>query len=290
MVLMKHSLLPAPLLTYALMVLMVAASSLTADDTVGKKDSRKTGPNLIQNASFEQTKNDLPVGWKKSTWGGKPDFSLETGFGHTGKNCVKISSTAGANASWSFQINVKPRTDYRVTAWVKTTAVKTGRFGAQINLHELQFEGKTEAIKGDRGWTRLTSEFNSGERTSILVNCLFGGWGSATGEAWFDDISVVELIDPVLVMSYDEKLDFFETRVKPILEKNCFQCHGSGKKIKGELILTNREDLLKGGETGPAVDLNRPKESLLLSAINYEDYEMPPSGKLPPEQIEILTN
>ena len=46
---------------------------------------------------------------------------------------------------------------------------------------------------------------NSGDRTALLLNCTFGGWGSATGEAWFDDLEVVELIDPVLVMTVDEK-------------------------------------------------------------------------------------
>lgn len=285
-----------------LVVWLIAAAALLPTragvggerNRLGKDDKnqsvRKTGPNLIRNASFEEIRDGKPVGWKTSTWGGKPAYEVEHGFGHTGKRCVKISSRDGANASWSFRIQVKPRTDYRVTAWIKTRDVHTTRFGAQINLHELQFEGKTDAIKGDNGWTKLTSEFNSGSRESILVNCLFGGWGSATGTAWFDDIEVVELIDPVLVMSYDERMDFFEKKVEPILKKSCFECHGGGEKIRGELVLTNREDMIKGGESGPVIDLQNPKDSLFLSAINYEDYEMPPSGKLPPEQIRILTD
>ncbi|MDG2467897.1 MAG: DUF1553 domain-containing protein [Pirellulaceae bacterium] len=256
----------------------------------GNSDSRKPGPNLIKNASFEAVKDEMPVGWKKTVWGGKPIYAIENRFGRTGKKCIKISSTDGANASWSFTIAVKPKTDYRLSAWVKTDSVVSTGFGAQVNLHELQFDGKTEAIKGTNGWTRLSGVFNSGNRSSLLVNCLFGGWGSATGNAWWDDIEVVELIDPVLAMSYDEKMDFFEAKVKPILEKSCFQCHGTGEKIKGGLILSNRDDLLKGGETGMAVDLENPKDSLLLSAVNYEDYEMPPKGKLPASEIAILTD
>ncbi|MEC9094142.1 MAG: DUF1553 domain-containing protein, partial [Planctomycetota bacterium] len=283
---MKHLLIPAS----SVAALICIGAFLQGDDKAVKTDSRKPGPNLVQNSSFEKTTNGSPDGWKKNTWSGNPQFSIETRFGHTGKQCVKIASTEGADASWSFPLTVKPKTDYRVTAWVKTTALGAGGYGAQINLHELQFDGKTKAIKGTNGWTQLTSEFNSGNRSQILVNCLYGGWGRATGEAWWDDIEVVELIDPVLVMNYDQKQKYFEAKVKPILEKSCFNCHGGGKKIKGELILTNREDLLKGGETGPAVDLKNPKDSLLLSAINYEDYEMPPSGKLPAAQIEILTN
>ena len=82
---------------------------------------------------------------------------------------------------------------------------------------------------------------------------------------------------------------FFEKEVLPILKANCFACHGSEKKLQGGLRLTSREDILKGGEGGPAVDLKKPDESLILMAINYDGLMMPPKGKLPKAQIEILT-
>ena len=86
-----------------------------------------------------------------------------------------------------------------------------------------------------------------------------------------------------------EQVDFFSRRVKPLLVKNCFKCH-AGRKVKGGLHLDNRAGLMKGGDSGRAVNLKRPEKSLLLEAINYEleGYEMPPSGKLPADQIEIL--
>ena len=90
-------------------------------------------------------------------------------------------------------------------------------------------------------------------------------------------------------MSANEQADFFEQKVKPILKANCFECHGGGEKIRGELVLTNREDLIKGGESGAAIELDNPKDSILLDAINYGSYEMPPSGKLPQKEIDILT-
>jgi hypothetical protein len=46
---------------------------------------------------------------------------------------------------------------------------------------------------------------------------------------------------------------------------------------------------LRGGETGPAVDLAKPGASLLLQAVRYEGLEMPPSGKLPAAQVATLT-
>ncbi len=37
------------------------------------------------------------------------------------------------------------------------------------------------------------------------------------------------------------------------------------------------------------MDLAAPAESLLLKAVNYDGYEMPPTGQLSPRQIETLT-
>jgi hypothetical protein len=88
-----------------------------------------------------------------------------------------------------------------------------------------------------------------------------------------------------------EKARFFETQVRPILQANCFACHGGEEKIKGKLRLTTREGLLKGGDSGPAVSLEKPDESLLLRAVGYsdDDLKMPPRGKLPQAQIDVLT-
>ena len=59
---------------------------------------------------------------------------------------------------------------------------------------------------------------------------------------------------------------------------------------KGGLRLDSRAAALKGGDTGPAVVPGKPKESLLVDAINYgELYQMPPKSKLPAEEIAVLT-
>ncbi len=86
-----------------------------------------------------------------------------------------------------------------------------------------------------------------------------------------------------------EQIKFFEAEVKPILVENCFKCHGAKGAPKGGLTLTSRKGLLKGGDTGSSVSLESPSESILLEAVNYEGYEMPPSGKLPANKIATLT-
>src|SRR5262245_18018695 len=60
-----------------------------------------------------------------------------------------------------------------------------------------------------------------------------------------------------------DKIAFFEKEVLPILRTKCFECHGGGEKVQGQFRLTSREGLLKGGELGPAVSLEKPDESQL---------------------------
>ncbi|HVJ68722.1 MAG TPA: PSD1 and planctomycete cytochrome C domain-containing protein [Caulifigura sp.] len=80
--------------------------------------------------------------------------------------------------------------------------------------------------------------------------------------------------------------DLFKA-VKPILEGSCVRCH-SGAEAKAGLRVTSREELLKGGESGPAVDLQSPGDSLLISAVTYDGFEMPPTGKMPQAKIDAV--
>lgn len=83
---------------------------------------------------------------------------------------------------------------------------------------------------------------------------------------------------------------YFDKQVLPILQANCFKCHGGEAKIRGGLRLTSREEILKGGDSGPAVVLDKPAISRFLQAIRYQDgLEMPPKGKLPDKDIAVLT-
>src|SRR5262245_43609742 len=60
---------------------------------------------------------------------------------------------------------------------------------------------------------------------------------------------------------------FFQLQVKPILDRHCMRCHGPLGNPKGGLRLTSRENVLLGGESGAAVNLEKPVESLLVEAI-----------------------
>ncbi len=100
------------------------------------------------------------------------------------------------------------------------------------------------------------------------------------------------VVVPVLSARADDARseEFFESRIRPVLAGTCFRCHG-GQKVSGRLRVDARESLLKGGESGPAIDVNRPSDSLLVQAIRRRDdvSAMPPDRPLSPREVDDLT-
>ena len=86
----------------------------------------------------------------------------------------------------------------------------------------------------------------------------------------------------------DEREDFFEAKIRPVLVDTCFRCHGDAK-TSAELRIDSRETLLAGGESGPAIVPGKPEESLLIKAIRRQAdvSAMPPENDdaLRPDQV-----
>ena len=84
-----------------------------------------------------------------------------------------------------------------------------------------------------------------------------------------------------------ESVQFFETKIRPVLVEHCYRCHSAdGQGIRGGLSLENKDAMRAGGESGPAIVPGNLEESLLWSAINYQDFKMPPKTPLPRAVIE----
>lgn len=83
---------------------------------------------------------------------------------------------------------------------------------------------------------------------------------------------------------------FFEKSIRPVLVKHCYACHSSDAESQGKLEaglrLDSKQGLLAGGESGPAIVPGDSASSLLVSALRYDSYQMPPSGRLPADVIE----
>jgi cytochrome c553 len=90
----------------------------------------------------------------------------------------------------------------------------------------------------------------------------------------------------------DERVVFFEKKVRPILVSHCYTCHSADTKPAGDLRVDDRNGLLAGGKTGPAIVPGHPEKSLLLKRVSQKEAKrrMPLEGEhLSDEQVAVLT-
>ena len=98
---------------------------------------------------------------------------------------------------------------------------------------------------------------------------------------------------PSLRAADRQDIEFFETRVRPVLANHCYKCHSAtSEKVKANLRLDSLDAMLKGGESGPALVPGKPEKSLLIKAVNHDpaaELEMPPKQKLADAAIADLS-
>ena len=78
----------------------------------------------------------------------------------------------------------------------------------------------------------------------------------------------------------------FDEDVRPILEANCFSCHGGDAPQQG-LDLRTAQAILRGGSSGPAVEIGSSAKSILVERIVAGT--MPPGdSNLPEREIALI--
>ncbi len=146
--------------------------------------------NLLPNPGFEDIKDGKPSPWYESRWSGDGVFAASD-VAHSGKGSVKITSEKGGDISWQCSVPVEMMSRYRISGWIKAENLKPqgGAKGALLNVHNVQ-PVQTKGVTGTTDWTYVEVEFDTGYEDHAIINCLLGGWGFATGTAWFDDVSL----------------------------------------------------------------------------------------------------
>lgn len=90
-----------------------------------------------------------------------------------------------------------------------------------------------------------------------------------------------------------EQIEFFETKIRPVLAERCLECH-SGARAKNGLRLDSRAGVVKGSDYRKVVNPEKPAESALILAVKHTGAgakipNMPEKGaKLSPEAIADL--
>ncbi len=256
-----------------------------------KRGPSKLGKELLANGSFEQLSGDFAAGWAGRSFRGTARHRLAD-TARTGKHSIEISADKAAEWGVTIDVPVDRNSEYELSAWVKTDKVGGGGRGALLYISAHPDAPGSNGIKGTQDWTQIKLRFNSGSSKSVSINCLFGGWGTSSGTAWWDDVSLRK-VEYETISDDEPKLTKGDAargkeifRTHPIA--NCARCH-----IVGGV----------GGPVGPALDTiaSRKQEDYILESLVdpgatiAEGYQgkvspMPPMGVLlkPQELADVM--
>ncbi|MBX9790581.1 MAG: DUF1553 domain-containing protein [Pirellulales bacterium] len=109
----------------------------------------------------------------------------------------------------------------------------------------------------------------SANRFALFGPLLVVGW---TAAALADEAPTAGPAAPTAAVDY-------ATEIKPLLAARCVACHGPLRQQQG-LRLDSAAAIRRGGESGPAIEPHKPRESLLIRAVTGADgWRMPPEGE-----------
>ncbi len=117
-------------------------------------------------------------------------------------------------------------------------------------------------------------------RTCLTL--IIAGWVVCAG-------ATVPAGQPLESRSERDEAEFFEEYIRPLLSERCYKCHGARQQENG-LRLDSREAMLTGGDSGPGLVPGDPDDSLLMSAVRHESFEMPPDDRLSDQEIGRLAD
>jgi len=212
------------------------------------------GKELIANGSFEKLAGDMPVGWAVRTFRGTAQHRVAD-MARTGKHSIEISAEKAAEFGVRIDVPVDQSAEYELSAWIKTEKVAGGGRGAQMYISD---HPGSPAVKGTKDWTQVKMRIETGSAKSLSINCLLGGWGTATGKAWWDDVSLRKVEYEIIASNEPEVVKGDVVSGKKIFMTHpiaaCIRCHA----VNGV-----------GGPIGPALDTiaTRKQEDYILQSL-----------------------
>lgn len=155
------------------------------------------GQNMVSNAGFEEGQADVLQGWTQDVWVSGSEttqFALDRENTRSGNGAASIYNKQPNHAKWIQTIQVQPNTYYQITGWVKVAEAGAGASGA--NIFVLGVNGTFPEYSDTSGeWKPLSFYGQTGpDQKELKLAVGLGGYGSLnTGQAWFDDLSMVQL-------------------------------------------------------------------------------------------------
>ena len=216
------------------------------------------GPELIDNGSFETLDGDLPAGWSPRFYSGEKAQHRVSDLARSGKRSLEISADKVTEFSMYIDVPVDRNSEYELSGWIKTENVAGGGRGALLYISKHPDSPVSKGVKATKDWTHVKVSFNNYEGKSVRINCMLGGWGTASGKAWWDDVSLRKIEYEVIATDEPEVAEGDVERGKKIFMTHpiaaCTRCH----VVNGV-----------GGPIGPALDTiaTRKQEDYILESL-----------------------
>jgi azurin len=157
----------------------------------------KSAPALLPLETFETTAIGTHGDWALTIRDGKATAAVVDG-GRSSHRSLRVTADAdGADVALTRTLTVKPHTRYEIQVSGRTESVETrgNALGALIavpDLHRPQPQ-QSVATRGNSNWSTTRLVVDTGPRDTLPLSLVLGAGGKATGQAWFDDITLVEL-------------------------------------------------------------------------------------------------
>lgn len=166
--------------------------------------------NLVMNGDFEDLYVDLPNFWAKDAWltSGETRYYIEKDNPHSGNQYMTIQNIRSNDARLVQQVEVKPLTFYRLSAWVKVEGCDSNKTGANISIMDAESASSKDIRNDTEGnWVYIEYNVRTGtEQTTMSVAIRLGGFGNDNvGKASFDDFRLEEITDPTGVSAFNLK-------------------------------------------------------------------------------------
>lgn len=189
--------------------------------------------NMLENPSFEESEDGLPLNWKSKVHKGNAKLSIDSSLARSGKNSARIESKEGGGAEYLMVPSLEPG-EYLLSAWVRTKDVE-GMNGVLLKVQGRGLQTKESAkLKGTIDeWQKLQINFRVDSQSGAVVFCLFGAWSEATGTVWFDDVELFQLSSDKVVPKV--------TKVESLLAKQAFQ-KGPEEIIKFVKLINTKDE------------------------------------------------
>jgi hypothetical protein len=161
------------------------ASSLTVPVTLTRI------PNSVVDGGFEQAAGSP---WEPTSFAGVAILSLDRTIRRSGASAARIEAATDDDARFVQTITVQPNTRYRLAGWIRTENVKLGH-GANLTIERSGSNESSPRRNGTTDWTYVWLDVDSGSDTSFQVEARLGNYSATSqGRAWFDDLSLTQII------------------------------------------------------------------------------------------------